>query len=453
VTWWAPTRNTPCSALQRLLRRDPAEARPPATGYSLTLGDPTHGRDLGPHVRLEPFDPDQRPTEARHERHEGAAGELDVRPFTRTLDLAWRRTSYSALTAAAHGLDLTTPGVSSEPEPGREDDETPTERELDAEAERDAGLEAVRTEEAVEAAASTSTDATTGATTDPWDAVSPMAGLPSGADFGTAVHAVLEEVDPGSADLAGAVRSACAAVLARTPGAGMTVDALAEGLLPAFTTPLGPLVGDRTLADVPRGDRLAELAFELPLAGGDHPAAGELRLGDLAPLLRRHLPAGDPLAPYADRLTAPVLADQPLRGYLTGSIDAVLRVADGGPGAAPRYLVVDYKTNWLGPFDGRPLTLRAYEPDAMAGAMMAAHYPLQALLYAVALHRLLRWRQPAYDPEAHLGGVLYLFVRGMAGPGTPRRGDEVAGVFSWRPPAALVTGLSDLLAGTTGARP
>ena len=50
---------------------------------------------------------------------------------------------------------------------------------------------------------------------------------------------------------------------------------------------------------------------------------------------------------------------------------------------------------------------------------MRAHYPLQALLYSVALHRLLRWRQPGYDPDRHLGGVLYLFVRGMAGPQTP----------------------------------
>ena len=52
----------------------------------------------------------------------------------------------------------------------------------------------------------------------------------------------------------------------------------------------------------------------------------------------------------------------------------------------------------------------------MAEAMLHAHYPLQALLYGVALHRYLRWRQPGYDPERHLGGVLYLFVRGMCGP-------------------------------------
>jgi exodeoxyribonuclease V beta subunit len=78
---------------------------------------------------------------------------------------------------------------------------------------------------------------------------------------------------------------------------------------------------------------------------------------------------------------------------------------------------------------------------------MAAHYPLQALLYGVAVHRLLRWRQPGYDPATHLGGVLYLFVRGMAGAETPQVDGVPCGVFSWRPPAALVTDLSDLLDG------
>ncbi len=441
VTWWAPTRNTPCSALQRLLRRERDGA--PEAAYPLTLGDPTTGRDLGPHVVLETFDPKTAPTPGRYAGPAAPDLPLRVRTFDRTLDLAWRRTSYSALTAAAHGLDLAPAGVSSEPEPGREDDETPTERELDAEAERDAGIDAVRSTERT-AGRTAPAAATPPVDADLWDAVSPMAGLPSGADFGTAVHAVLEEVDPGAADLAAAVRGACGALLSRSGTTGMTVEQLAEGLLPAFATPLGPLVGDRTLADVPRRDRLAELAFELPLGGGDDPTPGELRLGGLAPLLRRHLRTGDPLAPYADRLTSPVLADQPLRGYLTGSIDAVLRVP--GPAGAC-YVVVDYKTNWLGPFDGRPLTLRPYRPEALAEAMMDAHYPLQALLYAVAVHRMLRWRQPGYDPDTHLGGVLYLFVRGMAGPDAPRADGVASGVFSWRPPAALVTELSDLLAG------
>jgi len=149
-------------------------------------------------------------------------------------------------------------------------------------------------------------------------------------------------------------------------------------------------------------------------------------------LLRQGLPADDVLAPYADLLAS---VDAPaLRGYLSGSIDMVVRL-DG-----PRYVVVDYKTNRLAHGD---LTALHYTRAAMAAEMLRAHYPLQALLYCVALHRYLRWRQPGYDPAVHLGGVQYLFVRGMVGPSTP----VGCGVFDWQPPAALVVALSDLLAG------
>jgi len=71
-------------------------------------------------------------------------------------------------------------------------------------------------------------------------------------------------------------------------------------------------------------------------------------------------------------------------------------------------------------------------------------YPLQALLYAVALHRYLRWRMPGYRAPDHLGGVAYLFLRGMTGSG----GQEVGhGVFEWAVPPELVISLSDLLDG------
>jgi exodeoxyribonuclease V beta subunit len=59
-------------------------------------------------------------------------------------------------------------------------------------------------------------------------------------------------------------------------------------------------------------------------------------------------------------------------------------------------------------------------------------------LYTAALHRYLLWRLPGYDPSRHLAGVLYLFVRGMTGA-------PASGVFAWKPPAALVVALSELL--------
>jgi len=126
-----------------------------------------------------------------------------------------------------------------------------------------------------------------------------------------------------------------------------------------------------------------------------------------------------------------------LRGYLTGSLDLVFRL----PG--DRYALADYKTNRLAPAD-EALTAWHYRAAALDAEMAQAHYPLQGLLYAVALHRYLRWRLPGYDPERNLAGVLYLFVRGMSAPTGADAPGPTAGVWSWRPPGRLVEALSDL---------
>ena len=169
----------------------------------------------------------------------------------------------------------------------------------------------------------------------------------------------------------------------------------------------------------------------------------------MADVLRRRLAPGDPFEAYPDLLAA--LPHQRLRGYLVGSLDAVLRFRDHPAGRTYRAtLVADYKTNWLGdawPGSGEPLTAWHYRPEALTEAMLSAHYPLQALLYLVALHRYLGWRQPGYDPDTHLGGVLYLFVRGMCGPATPVVDGVPCGVFGWRPPSGLVHGALTLAGG------
>jgi exodeoxyribonuclease V beta subunit len=132
-----------------------------------------------------------------------------------------------------------------------------------------------------------------------------------------------------------------------------------------------------------------------------------------------------------------------LAGWLTGSIDAVFRV---GP-TDPRYVVVDYKSNRLHDRDAID-PLAAYRPDLLGAAMTHSHYPLQAVLYCVALHRYLAWRLGAtYSPEQHLGGVAYLFVRGMIGAATPALAGQRYGVFSWRPPVATILALDALLRG------
>jgi exodeoxyribonuclease V beta subunit len=108
-----------------------------------------------------------------------------------------------------------------------------------------------------------------------------------------------------------------------------------------------------------------------------------------------------------------------------------------------RFMIVDYKTNRLSSA-GETLTAWHYRPDALVAEMEAAHYPLQALLYTVALHRYLRWRVPDYDPDRNLGGALYLFLRGMSSADRATINGRPPGVWSWRPPGVLVEALSDV---------
>jgi exodeoxyribonuclease V beta subunit len=338
-----------------------------------------------------------------------APAELGVAPFERMLDLRWRRTSYTDITAASHEA-----WVGSEPEEPLVADEAP------------GALPVLAPGDAAETVP---------------EAALAFATMPVGAEVGTFVHRVLETADFSAADLAGELAAGVAEVQVRRAVEIGDAGAVVAGLEAALRTPLGPLFGDLRLCDVGRDDRLDELGFELPLAGGDVPR-GTLGMSDIAATLRAFLDPGDPVLGYAERLSDAGLR-QSVRGYLTGSLDLVVRI----PGAdGPRFAVFDYKTNWLGPTDA-PLNATHYRPAAIVAEMQRHHYVLQALLYLVALHRYLRWRLPGTDPEQAIAGVGYLFVRGMTGEHGPELDGGRTGVFTWRPPAGLIAALSAALGG------
>ena len=439
VAWWAPSAGTSGSPLHRLLfGRTPDSAEPvlrPPVPADARLGDRFASWAAIDEVSVEPV------ATARGRRWTRPADNppaLDVARFQRPIDLLWRRTSYSALTAAAHdGPARAGTGPEARPGTGSEagsgaGSEVGSGAWTGFGAEPGVGSEPEQRMTDDEPAAEPVGEPLPGAVPD--GPPSTMNDLPSGPVFGTLVHEVFELVDTAAADFEAELKRRCQEVVTRRLS-GVDPAELAGALLPVFRTPLGR--DGATLQSISPRDRLPELEFELPLAGGDRPQAGELTLGQVARLIREHLPENDPLAGYPDQLEqveAPVL-----RGFLNGSIDAVLR----RPG--PRYVVVDYKTNRLARGE---LTAGHYTRSAMAAEMMRAHYPLQALLYGVALHRYLRWRQPDYRPDRHLGPIAYLFVRGMVGPETP----SDCGVFDWQPAAGLIPALSDLLAGPEPGR-
>ncbi|MBK6851426.1 MAG: exodeoxyribonuclease V subunit beta [Burkholderiales bacterium] len=149
-------------------------------------------------------------------------------------------------------------------------------------------------------------------------------------------------------------------------------------------TPLPPLQG-ASLAQIPQ--LLPEMEFWFPTEA--------VAAAQIDAWCRRHLLGG------RDR---PVLPDRTLRGMLMGFADLVFE--HGG-----RYWVLDYKSNALGQGDAD------YHHGALEAAMAQHRYDVQAAIYLLALHRLLRARLgAAYDPARQLGGAIYLFMRGLRGP-------------------------------------
>jgi exodeoxyribonuclease V beta subunit len=92
----------------------------------------------------------------------------------------------------------------------------------------------------------------------------------------------------------------------------------------------------------------------------------------------------------------PALQSQQLNGLLTGFMDIVFEHQG-------RYYVLDYKSN----------KLPDYSQDSITSSMLSHRYDVQYTLYILALHRLLKSRLKDYNYEQHMGGAIYLYLRGI----------------------------------------
>jgi exodeoxyribonuclease V beta subunit len=205
-----------------------------------------------------------------------------------------------------------------------------------------------------------------------------------------------------------------------------------------------PLDGGRSdlpkgfsLGALPRADRLDELAFDLSIGkGADRRGEVEREGGQLNAAAARLALAsrlgesdwgGEAwLRALLDRSAEEGTAVLPqMTGILTGFVDLTFRVEGHGnaDNADHRYFVADYKTNWIAPSHQRR--------DART-----VHYT-----------KPLRQRLVDYSYDRHIGGYLYLFLRGMSGEETPRVEGLAPGVYFDRWPSSVVLGLDAALAG------
>jgi exodeoxyribonuclease V beta subunit len=233
--------------------------------------------------------------------------------------------------------------------------------------------------------------------------------FPRGAFAGNFLHDQLEWLAgegfalEDSASLQKTLRRRC-----ERQGWGHRADDVVAWLARVCATPM-PALGCR-LADL--GCALPEMEFWLPSDGLRARAVDELSCARVF--------SGFP---------RPSLPERALRGMLMGFADLMFEHGD-------RYGVLDYKSNALGARDAD------YTLVAMEAAMLEHRYDVQAALYLLALHRLLKTRLgAAYAPAAHLHGAVYLFLRGVS--------SERAGCFHLPAPLALIDALDAMLTPTT----
>ncbi len=208
--------------------------------------------------------------------------------------------------------------------------------------------------------------------------------FPKGAEAGNFLHDQMEWLTsegfalPGNASLIQRLQRRC-----ERAGRGKAAQAVVAWLSEVVQTRLpGP---DATLMELVHV--LPEMEFWLP--------ADRIDARQIDAHCRTYVLAG------VDR---PSLAERQLHGMLMGFADLVFE-HDG------KYWVLDYKSNYLGEDDA------SYSRDALAHAMTHHRYDVQAAIYMLALHRLLALRLgDAYNPAQHLGGAVYLFLRGIQGP-------------------------------------
>ena len=195
--------------------------------------------------------------------------------------------------------------------------------------------------------------------------------------------------------------------------------------------PLGEMFGGRSFDDFAGSANdlvSAEMRFTLPLSRGD----GEDRLLAITRLAYEHDPQGQFADFFKQLLKAPHYASRLAQGFLTGSLDLVVNV---GTAELPSMVVVDYKTN------GAPVT-KKYDPASLNLEMAKSGYPMQALLYSIALYRFIRGRVNHPNPESLIGGVLYYYIRGALVDSKPEDG-----LMTWRVPQSLIVAVSDALDG------
>lgn len=195
-------------------------------------------------------------------------------------------------------------------------------------------------------------------------------------------------------------------------------EQLKKWLQTVIRTPF--VASDVSLINLPASQIISEMSFNMGMQDN-------FDMHKLANAIAEHLP--DEPDKHINFIHEKDYHDFELR-YLKGEIDLVYK-HDG------KFFLLDYKSNYLGN------QFKNYHVDELKTVMNKSGYWLQAMIYQVALHRLLKMRLKNYigHEKKYLGAVEYVFLRGFG------KFDDNAtiGSIHWQMPISLIYALDKLL--------
>jgi len=176
-----------------------------------------------------------------------------------------------------------------------------------------------------------------------------------------------------------------------------------DAILRIINISLGRELQNKKLVDIPNEYLIKELKYDLTLSYEGR----NINSNDISNcfFLDQEYEFGEE---YANKINDLQIMN---KGFHSGCIDCVFPV--GNKLEDSKWWVIDWKSNLISGSDNSDCLPRNYNYENMRNEMIKHHYPLQSHLYLLALHRLLKWRLKNYQPHKHLGGYIYLFLKGL----------------------------------------
>jgi len=230
----------------------------------------------------------------------------------------------------------------------------------------------------------------------------PLSEFPKGTFAGTCLHKIIERYDFNNDNLDQLLE-----LIIEELNFHQIDNSLAfkvrEGIIRISKISFGSKLKNKRLLNIPYENILKEVNYDLPLSYEGR----KINASDISKcfLLDKNYEFGED---YSKRINDLQILN---KGFHSGCIDCIIPI--GSTIEDSKWWVFDWKSNFISDSESDKCYPRNYNYKNMKEEMIKHHYPLQAHLYLLALHRLLKWRIKNYQPSIHLGGYVYLFIKGL----------------------------------------